>query len=123
MGANVYSQQTSSAREKFTHGQTTTPRHAAIVVCMGQRLYFFAKWGDRLGFRQVHIVKATGLSPGYISQLWSNKYDKEPTIDTLRKIADAMGGIHFAAFEFDPDSVQGRVFAAMVEPKGRRARR
>lgn len=43
--------------------------------------------------RQVAFVKASGLSPSLISKLCSDKYQPRISVDVIRKIYDATGGV------------------------------
>lgn len=85
---------------------------------MGQTKFYFAEWMAVAGITKAEVARRTGFDPSYITQLWTGppKYDKVPSVGGLEKLGNAMG-IHPSAFSFHPDSPQGRVIAALLEPR------
>jgi transcriptional regulator with XRE-family HTH domain len=51
------------------------------------RKLFVGEWIRALGFRQVDVVRATGINEGYLSEL-INGTKKNPSFEVLNQIAD-----------------------------------
>lgn len=76
---------------------------------LGERI---KTWRKRSGLSQTGLERATGIKREYLSKLENNEL-KNPTIGTLRKIAEKGFGISMPVFLDDlenPKSVQAKLF-------------
>lgn len=89
------------------------------MPAMGKLDVFLAEWADALGKKQKDFVRETGLSKGYVSQLWGGRHDKTPSQKTLTQLAECLG-IHPSALLIHPKTPEARAIRAMAKiPKAK----
>lgn len=79
------------------------------------RKLFIGEWIRALGFRQVDVVRATGINEGYLSELISGG-KKNPTFEILNQIADFLA-IPVSYFNRPPPDREFIAEAAGLDPK------
>jgi len=79
------------------------------------RKLFVGEWIRALGFRQVEVVRATGINEGYLSELISGG-KRNPSFDILSQIADFLG-IPVSYFNRPPPDREFMKEAAELDPK------
>jgi transcriptional regulator with XRE-family HTH domain len=79
------------------------------------RKLFVGEWVRALGFRQVEVVRATGINEGYLSELISGN-KRNPSFDFLSQIADFLG-IPVSYFSRPPPDREFIAEASELDPK------
>lgn len=92
-------------------GMTVKPRAQARRI----RKLFVGEWIRALGFRQVEVVRATGINEGYLSELVSGS-KKNPSFEYLNEIAEFLG-IPVSYFNRAPPDREFMQEAAELDPK------
>lgn len=80
------------------------------------RKLFIGEWIRVLEHKQVEVVRATGINEGYLSALCSGKYNKRPSYDILKMIADFLG-IPVDYFDRPPPDKRFLTEAAGLDPR------
>jgi transcriptional regulator with XRE-family HTH domain len=79
------------------------------------RKLFVGEWIRALNYRQVDVVRATGINEGYLSELISGG-KKNPSFQVLSQIADFLG-IPVSYFNRPPPDREFIAEAAELDPK------
>lgn len=77
------------------------------------RRYFIAEWARLKGKRQRDVIRATGITKGYASQLWSGKKD-DPGADVVDGIAECFG-VPAYVLMINPLLQEARVLDALAQ--------
>jgi transcriptional regulator with XRE-family HTH domain len=95
------------------------------------RILYLGPWLLRLNRKPAHVAAALGCTPGYLSALISNKYDKNPSTEFMLALSEELGVSINALFEPPParDVAEGahkltdRQYAALLEVLAHRGTR
>lgn len=79
------------------------------------RKLYIGEWIRALGFKQVEVVRATGINEGYLSSLISGAR-RNPSFDVLNEIADFLG-IPVSYFNRPPPDKEFLAEAAGLDPR------
>lgn len=94
------------------------PRSTEPGSGTGSQLHI-GQWIAFMGLTQAEVARESGVNEGYLSQLISGKYDKDPRVSMLDALSDAIGVETRALFGPPPPREQFEQFRAIRErPKG-----
>lgn len=79
------------------------------------RKLYIGEWIRALGYKQVEVVRKTGINEGYLSSLISGA-KKNPSYDMLNQIADFLG-VPVSYFNRPPPDRQFIEEAAELDPR------
>lgn len=98
------------------HGAMTGKPKTRRAAAKSQfRKLFVGEWIRALGFRQVEVVRGTGINEGYLSELISGG-KRNPSFEVLNEIAEFLG-IPVSYFNRAPPDREFIAEAAEIDPR------
>ena len=82
----------------------------------GKARLYIGEWIAFMGKTQAEVSRDSDVNEGYLSQLISGKYDKDPRLSMLEAISDAIGVRVQALFSPPPPREHYEAFQAIRQP-------